>query len=393
MALKDLMKSNLPTFMVPLSRIAYRIFNARHYYFPYLFKGGRANPPLEIKYEITLRCNLRCIMCPLASQFDDPTSQIFQEYKREKELTTGEVFKLIDDSKRIGINYFSITGGEPFIRKDIIDIFNYTKQKGMRCGILTNGILIDRAKAEKIVDSGLDILQFSLDGPEEVHNKIRKHRNAFQLTIDAANYIVEAKKRAGFKNPYLSFCCTISSENMNNLMPLVDIAQRLEASISFGYLFYTTGEMINQTNEIVQVGTAKGEDQDISKELKIVDTTVLEKEVVNVKKYANQLGVNVTFEPDLVGEEINSRFSDDKFSYVDKCFYPWYGVRVNPYGEVYPCSMNIMMGNLRKHSIEEIWNNKKYIDFRNKLKKEKLFPKCAKCCKLNNKLWRYLPAF
>ena len=69
----------------------YRLFRFRHY-FPYLFRNGPGKMhPKELKFEITFRCNLRCVMCPLASQFDDPNSQIVQEWKREKELTTEEI--------------------------------------------------------------------------------------------------------------------------------------------------------------------------------------------------------------------------------------------------------------------------------------------------------------
>lgn len=101
--------------------------------------------------------------------------------------------------------------------------------------------------------------------------------------------------------------------------------------------------------------------------------------------------LNVTFSPNLRKSEIYRRFMDDSYSYVDKCFYPWYEIRINPYGVVYPCSMNVDMGDLRKKPLSKIWNNQKYIGFRKALKENKLFPKCKKCCKLNNKIWDYLP--
>lgn len=393
MSLKDIAKSALPSSLIPPARGLYRLLDSRHYYFPYLFRNGRANAPKELKFEITFRCNLRCVMCPLASQFDDPNSQIVQEWKREKELTTEEIYKMIMDAKELGVKYFGITGGEPFIRKDLIDIISYSKIQGIRCGVLSNGVLIDQAMAERIVASGLDVLQFSLDGPKDIHNKIRKHHRGYESTLDAAHWITEAKKKAGKKRPLLSFCCTISAANIGHLLPLIDVAHEFDASISFGYLFYTTDEMIEQTNMILHVGSAKGEDQDISNELKAVDAQKLYEEVSQVKEYAGKIGVKATFEPDLKGDEIKRRFYDDTYAYVDKCFYPWYGTRVNPYGVVYPCSMNVSLGNIRQTPLYQIWNNKAYVDFRCSLKEHKLFPKCVKCCKLNNKLWNYLPSF
>jgi radical SAM protein with 4Fe4S-binding SPASM domain len=114
--------------------------------------------------------------------------------------------------------------------------------------------------------------------------------------------------------------------------------------------------------------------------------------VAQTKRRAAQLGVPARFLPDLNRDEIGRRFEDDDHAYVNKCFYPWYAIRINPYGVVYPCAMNIDMGNLRTESLARIWNSPKYIQFRQKLSDVRLFPKCAKCCALTNKVWDYLPA-
>ena len=66
------------------------------------------------------------------------------------------------------LEYFGITGGEPFIRKDLIDIISYSKMQGEYDVVFFRGVLIDQAMAERIVASGLDVLQFSLDGPKKI---------------------------------------------------------------------------------------------------------------------------------------------------------------------------------------------------------------------------------
>jgi MoaA/NifB/PqqE/SkfB family radical SAM enzyme len=274
-----------------------------------------------------------------------------------------------------------------------VEVIYFAKEKGLRCSVLTNGTLIKDEMPMRIVNTRLDVLQFSLDGPKDVHNKIRCSEEAFDRTTLAARLIAEEKKKQGVASPALSFCCTISAANMGSLVPLVDIAKEVGASINYGYLFYTTKEMIDQTNSVIQMGSAKGEDQDVDDALKDVNANSLREEVDHVRSYARETGVDVRFQPDLKGSQILRRFHDDQFVYVNKCFYPWYALRINPYGEVYPCSINIEMGNLREMGLAEIWNGEKYIWFRKKLKGEKLFPKCVKCCKLDNKLWRYLPTF
>jgi len=81
----------------------------------------------------------------------------------------------------------------------------------------------------------------------------------------------------------------------------------------------------------------------------------------------------------------------DEYAFVEKCFYPWKTFRISPYGDVYSCSIDVAFGNVRDQSVIDIWNNEAYQTFRRALKKRRLFPKCAKCCALNNEFWKYLP--
>ena len=178
---------------------------------------------------------------------------------------------------------------------------------------------------------------------------------------------------------------------MEHLLPLVDVARKANANLRFGYLFYTTEEMIQQTEAILPVGQVKGEDQDVADELKAIDPDRLYEQVCQVKRRADELGVVARVLPDLNHEQLQRQYKDDSFSYVNKCFLPWYALRVNPYGVVYPCSMNVEMGNIRNEHLSAIWNGPKYVAFRKRLKQERLFPKCAKCCALTNKMWDYLP--
>lgn len=385
------MKAKLPKFILPAARLGYRFFQAHHYYPYYILRKGHAKAPFELTFEITYRCNLRCIMCPLSSAFDDPNSQIVQEWKNETELTKDEIFKIVREGAKLGVKQLTVTGGEPFLRKDLIEVIAYTKQNKMSCSILSNGTLIDEHLAYRIVESGLDLLTLSVDGPPDVHNRIRNSSKAFERTINAARLITQAKKRTGSHLPSLGLVCTISAANIKHLLPLVDIASEVAANIGYGHLFYTTDEMARQTATVLQIGHTKGENQNVPDELKNVDPEALHNEIIRVKRYAKRKGVIATFCPDLKRDEIKRRYFDDTFSFANKCFYPWYAIRINPYGAVYPCSMNITMGNIREVLLHNIWNNEKYVSFRKTLKKKKLFPKCAKCCKLNNKLWKYLP--
>jgi MoaA/NifB/PqqE/SkfB family radical SAM enzyme len=66
-------------------------------------------------------------------------------------------------------------------------------------------------------------------------------------------------------------------------------------------------------------------------------------------------------------------------------------MRVNAWGDVYPCSVDAHLGNIRERPILEIWNGEKYREYRRTLKENDLFSQCAKCCVLTNRTWNRLP--
>jgi len=393
MKIKYYLKEKLPPFIFHILKVIYKQRALFHYWIPYVLGNGKALTPTRLSLEITYHCNQKCLMCPQAAEISHDDSLLLKKRKTLRELSTEEIFSLISDAKRMGIKEFGLTGGEPFIRKDVVDIIKFIKNSKLDCSVLSNGALITKDIAKEIVAAQLDRITFSLDGHEEIHDKIRNSKNAFSKLMQAVSYIKDEKERKKSNLPYISFSTTISAINSNYLAKLVDVAAQQDMDINFGYLFYTTKEMTEKTNKILRMENIKDEDQDVKDSLKKVDIKKLEEEIEKIKQKEKTLGIKATFQPPLKGEEIHLRFNDDSAAYATKCFLPWYKTIVNPYGNVYPCSMNILMGNIRDDSLSNIWNNDKYVNFRKSLKQNKLFPKCVKCCALTNKLWSYLPSF
>ena len=86
--------------------------------------------PLKIEFEITSRCNLKCNHC------------MIEINKKKNELNALEIKKLIDDWHKCGLMELQFTGGEPTIRSDLIEIIEYSRQKGLKVLLSTNGTLI-----------------------------------------------------------------------------------------------------------------------------------------------------------------------------------------------------------------------------------------------------------
>ena len=98
--------------------------------------------PLRVMFELTYRCNFFCRHCYV------PLS--YREEPEKAELKTEEIFLILDQLKDIGCFYLGFTGGEPFVREDIMDILWYSKKKGVEIIIYTNGSLINEKIASQL---------------------------------------------------------------------------------------------------------------------------------------------------------------------------------------------------------------------------------------------------
>lgn len=116
--------------------------------------------PLIVNYQVTTLCNLRCIYC-----YADLHSR-----NEQKDLSTSEIFKEIDELYRLGTRWVRLMGGEPLMRDDIGAIIDYIKQKGIFCELNSNGYLVPK-KIKEVRKA--DTVCMSADGGEEVTDTCR----------------------------------------------------------------------------------------------------------------------------------------------------------------------------------------------------------------------------
>jgi len=119
--------------------------------------------PKTCVWELTMACNMRCKHC--GSSCSEPLPG---------ELTTLEAFKFIDMCKDIGLKWISLSGGEPFVRKDLILLLRYLNRCGIPANIITNGWLITEETARELSYIHPVRVVISVDGPKDVHDHIRK---------------------------------------------------------------------------------------------------------------------------------------------------------------------------------------------------------------------------
>ena len=119
--------------------------------------------PTHAVWEITYACNMRCMHCG---------SSCGEAYPDE--LTTEEALILCDDLAALGLKAITLSGGEPFVRKDWPHIARRLTDNGVKTNVISNGWFIDEMLVETALKSGIVNIGLSIDGLKNTHDTIRK---------------------------------------------------------------------------------------------------------------------------------------------------------------------------------------------------------------------------
>jgi 12,18-didecarboxysiroheme deacetylase len=138
----------------------------------HLLQFSKDKKPVVV-WNVTRRCNLRCVHCYSSSKNIEYTG----------ELDTKEGKALIADLAQFGSPVVLLSGGEPLIRPDLEELARFAVDKGMRVVISTNGTLITEKKAAAFREIGLSYAGISLDGIGATHDKFRGEKGAFDAAV------------------------------------------------------------------------------------------------------------------------------------------------------------------------------------------------------------------
>ncbi len=187
-----------------MSRISYALNKLRtDYYLSGIserFRSGKSVPPPSyVLWDCTRRCNLHCAHC-------GATKETYPA-----ELSTGQILRTVDELAAMKTGMFAVTGGEPLLRKDLLEVLAHARMRGLKTGIATNGFLLDEAIADRIRDIGVYSVQISFDGTEPTHNRIRGNPHSFEKAAQAAGHLLRRRL------PVLSAATTVTPQNLGEL--------------------------------------------------------------------------------------------------------------------------------------------------------------------------------
>src|SRR5262245_49715425 len=236
---------------LPLARHAWARYRRRKYddrVQRFIDAGtGRADRlPMGAVYEATMRCNLHCEFCYVGDLLN-----IEGEWREE--LTLDALARAFPEQAGFQI---SLTGGEIFMRKDIMSVLDLFRSKGYACGYLTtNGTIISDERADALADLAatgfLRHISVSVDGPKELHDVARGLKGTFERTTAGLKRLQEAARRKGAPLR-VSINTTVAHESLEALDRMVDVAEELGVdAIGLNHLMYSTPEEVAETVKII----------------------------------------------------------------------------------------------------------------------------------------------
>lgn len=297
------------------------------------------------KIEITTRCNLKCRFC-------DSTVNS----RRKTDMQAHEFLQILD--KMPFLSKISLSGvGEPFINPNIFQFIKLAKERHILIGTFTNATLLSEDKIEKLVLSGIDWLNISLDGAtKETYESIRCGA-VFENVISNINMMQDSNIRNGGKID-VAVWMTLAKSNIGELPRMIQLLKSLK---------------IKKLN--VQSLHPWGKDY-WKKELKDYQVEYGSKGefLSSAVKEAKKEGISLNFST--IGCEPERKRT---------CNWPWRSCNITVDGFITPCCMNgsdpdiINFGNIYKESFEEIWNSRDYRLFRKQLKSSSMPDICRGC--------------
>ncbi|GBE06587.1 MAG TPA: radical SAM protein [Nitrospirae bacterium] len=317
--------------------------------------------PKWIAWEITRRCNLKCIHCRSSSE---------AVVAQHPDFSLQEAFRIIDDIAGYAKPVIVLSGGEPLLRKDFFDIAQYGTQKGLRMCLATNGTLVNDDVCEKIKESGIRMVSLSLDGSvAEVHDDFRSQKGAFASTIKAAEL---------FKKHNIEFLINSSftKRNQKEIPKVYKLAKELGATAWYMFMIVPTG----RGEEIMSELISKEDYEDILEwhyEMEKKEDDILVRPTCAPHYYRIILQKSKE-----QGEKFERRSLKFSTGGAKGCIAGQLIALIDVDGNVLPCSyFPKSAGNVKEKSFKDIWENSELFKELRDFKKYK--GKCGSCEYIN----------
>lgn len=318
--------------------------------------------PFQVVWDVTYACNLKCQHCYAQAG-----------KARVNELTSEEAMEVVDKLAAMGMPVLALSGGEPLVRPDILDITRRAADSGMYVSVATNGTLVTEEKAKQMKAAGVSYLQISVDGADaETHDNFRGIPGAFDKTLRGI-------KNAVAEDFFVSIATTATKKNLVQIPKIIDLCDSLGVDWLMVYNFVPTGRGKSMIEN--DLSPQEREDLLVMMYNKLKETKV--EILTTAPQYARialqncRQGGSMVVPTHFSNPEVNgSLFNLTEF--IGGCGAGRFYMAIRANGDVEPCVFfPLKVGNVRTDDLGDIWKNSKvFEDLRDK---DILQDSCGSC--------------
>jgi MoaA/NifB/PqqE/SkfB family radical SAM enzyme len=364
--------------------------------------------PTFVQLRVTNLCNLRCKMCGQWGDTGIYRTDGFSASATDGQMERARIRELIGAKRQLSLADYatlldelapsqpivSLFGGEPLLYPEILALIREVKKRGMTCTIITNGGRLE-SYARELVESGIDLIAVSIDGPPEVHNRIRGKDGVYEAAAAGVGAVAQWRKKLHRAMPMQIAIVPITELNMASVGLAVEALRRLPFdTVNIGLRWFVPKETGDEYETVmretfgIDATSWKGFEFDWSKQgagrtQQMTNLVKLLKALKRRRFLDSARGRPWTsFVPGIPAEKVPEYFSDSRQTFGHNlCPVAWYFAQVEPDGEVCFCGdfPDYFIGNVRRQPFSEIWAGEKAWKFREKLAREPL-PICSRCC-------------
>ncbi|MBI4667307.1 MAG: radical SAM protein [Nitrospinae bacterium] len=314
--------------------------------------------PYGIQVGLTGYCNYQCEFC---FSFSHRRPENLPPAENHPQLSPESFNSLVREAAEMGVEQISIVGvGEPFLHPSIMDFICLVKSLGMRCMVTTNGSLLKPQVVERIIETGVDIINVSFNASsEKTYGFIHGSGSArfFNPIVDNLAYMKTLKEKLGAGAPKLSIRFVLSKTNLGEMGDWMDLALSLGAQElvvqKIAPPFFAPDLALGEEDEKTALSAIGKREEPLRK-------VVLKSNIgFIVKAFPWVAGGNdLTKYRDLLSGGFYKRYP---------CLVGWTYVMILEDGSVRPCCYcGTNMGNINSARFSEIWNGEIYHRFREK---------------------------
>lgn len=200
----------------------------------YLSRAAERRVPLSVSIELTRRCNYRCVHCYLGSQ-----EAIWKH--RHRELSTDRIYRLIDELVSVGTLFFTLTGGDPMLRSDFKDIYEYAAKSGLLVTVFSNGSLITQEIVETFRYLPPRMVEITVYGTSNAtYEAITQKKGSYEATMNGIHKL----HRAGIPLRLKTMVLTLNVDEFQEIRRLAE-----DMELKFRYDCSLHSALVNDDND------------------------------------------------------------------------------------------------------------------------------------------------